>query len=399
MPAPTRFLNPNRPVRASHLEMTQLSKMINRRRWRPTVLAAWLVVTGLSPNLTAAQDVKVNLGSGDDSEKAKQNKELADKLRPEQQAAYLNRVQAWSSVESIVGSAALVGLPLGIVAMVLTFRHRRQKLAHETMRLMIEKGLSVPPELINPPPPIKPPKNDLRRGAVWLAIGLALLVGMKEHMEDWWSFALIPTFMGVAYLACWFVARNGERQNGQADRLWRGVFWTLFGVALIIAIRAMQHANGDWDRIADWWSVGLIPTAIGAAFLLHNGILWLIERKKTAQGYSVAFSDGDLIARVLEADDPNAFAELVRRYQSPVRVFLRRMTRGDEALADDLAQETFIRAWRKLESYRNESRFSTWLFGIAVNEFRGRARRVRRLREEQLDESSAGPEPANFRPV
>src|ERR1051326_6009407 len=91
MPAPTRFLNPNRPVRASHLEMTQLSKMINRRRWRPTVLAAWLVVTGLSPNLTAAQGVKVNLGSGDDSEKAKQNKELADKLRPEQQAAYLNR--------------------------------------------------------------------------------------------------------------------------------------------------------------------------------------------------------------------------------------------------------------------------------------------------------------------
>ena len=283
-PAPTRFLNPNRPVRASHLEMTQLSKMINRRPWRLTVLAACLVVTGLSPNLTAAQDVKVNLGSGDDSEKAKQNKELADKLRPEQQAAYLNRVQAWSSVESIVGSAALVGLPLGIVAMVLTFRHRRQKLAHETMRLMIEKGLSVPPELINPPPPIKPPKNDLRRGAVWLAIGLALLVGMKQHMEDWWSFALIPTFMGVAYLVCWFVARNGERQNGRADGLWRGVFWALFGVALIIAMRAMQHANGDWDRIADWWSVGLIPTAIGAAFLLHSGILWLIERKKMAQG-------------------------------------------------------------------------------------------------------------------
>ena len=105
----------------------------------------------------------------------------------------------------------------------------------------------------------------------------------------------------------------------------------------------------------------------------------------------MAFSDGDLIARVLESGDPNAFAELVRRYQSPVRAFLRRMTRGDAALADDLAQETFIRAWRKLETYRNESRFSTWLFGIAVNEFRGRARRVRRLREE---EASPGPEPA-----
>jgi hypothetical protein len=258
--------------------------MINRRPWRLTVLAAWLVVTDLSPNLAPAQDVKVNLGSGDGSEKAKQNKELANNLPPQEQALYLRRSQTWSSIESIAGTVAMVILPLGIVAMVLTFRHRRQKLAHETMRLMIEKGLSVPPELINPPPPIKPPKNDLRRGAVWLAIGLALLVGMKEHMEDWWSFALIPTFMGVAYLVCWFVARTGERQNGQAGSLWRGVFWTSFGVALIIAMRAMQAANGDWDRIAEWWSVGLIPTAIGAAFLLHSGILWFIERKKTAQG-------------------------------------------------------------------------------------------------------------------
>ena len=248
--------------------------MINRRPWRLTVLAAWLVVTGLSPNLTPAQDVKVNIGSGENSEEAKKNLELANKLPP----------VALSSIESIVATVASVGLPLGIVALVLTFRHRRLKLAHETMRLMIEKGLSVPPELINTPLPVKPPKNDLRRGSVWLAIGLALLVGMKQHMEDWWSFALIPTFMGVAYLVCWFVARNGERQNGRADGLWRGVFWALFGVALIITMRAMQHANGDWDRIADWWTVGLIPTAIGAAFLLHSGILWFIERKKTAQG-------------------------------------------------------------------------------------------------------------------
>lgn len=92
----------------------------------------------------------------------------------------------------------------------------------------------------------------------------------------------------------------------------------------------------------------------------------------------MGFSDADLIARVLEAGDPNAFGELVRRYQSPVRAFLRKLTRGDDALADDLAQETFLRAWRKLETFRGESRFSTWLFGIAVNEFRTRLRRDRR---------------------
>jgi RNA polymerase sigma factor (sigma-70 family) len=92
----------------------------------------------------------------------------------------------------------------------------------------------------------------------------------------------------------------------------------------------------------------------------------------------VGFTDADLIERVRQAGDPNAFGELVRRYQSPVRGFLRKLTRGNEALADDLAQETFLRAWRKIESFRAEARFSTGLFGIAVNEFRGWLRRDRR---------------------
>ena len=92
----------------------------------------------------------------------------------------------------------------------------------------------------------------------------------------------------------------------------------------------------------------------------------------------MGFSDAHLITRDLQAGDPNAVGELVRRYQTPVRTFLRKLTRGDEALADDLAQETFLRAWRKLETFRAEARFSSWLFGIAVNEFRGHLRRDRR---------------------
>src|SRR3954465_12612601 len=52
-----------------------------------------------------------------------------------------------------------------------------------------------------------------------------------------------------------------------------------------------------------------------------------------------------------------------------------RMTRGDSHLADDLAQETFLKAWQKLRTFRGEARFSTWLFGIAVNEFRTACRR------------------------
>jgi RNA polymerase sigma-70 factor (ECF subfamily) len=100
-------------------------------------------------------------------------------------------------------------------------------------------------------------------------------------------------------------------------------------------------------------------------------------------------TDADLIARVLTREDQHAFAELVRRYQSPVRAFLTRMTRGDTHLGDDLAQETFLKAWRKLHTYRGSSAFSTWLFGIAVNEFRNTARGRKELTLEDVDESPA----------
>ena len=78
-------------------------------------------------------------------------------------------------------------------------------------------------------------------------------------------------------------------------------------------------------------------------------------------------TDAELIARSLVGDDRHAFAELVRRHQSAVRACLRRLTAGDHALADDLAQETFVLAWRNLKSFRQEARFSTWLYRIATN--------------------------------
>jgi RNA polymerase sigma factor (sigma-70 family) len=103
----------------------------------------------------------------------------------------------------------------------------------------------------------------------------------------------------------------------------------------------------------------------------------------------VSFTDVDLIARVLSLEDQNAFGELVRRYQSPLRAFLARMTRGDSHLADDLAQETFLKAWKKLQTFRGNAKFSTWLFGIAFNEFRGAARRRKEL---ALDDAGNLPE-------
>ena len=87
-------------------------------------------------------------------------------------------------------------------------------------------------------------------------------------------------------------------------------------------------------------------------------------------------SDHELITRVLRNDDRHAFGELVKRHQSPLRSMLRKLTCGDKALADDLAQETFVQAFLKLSTFRGDARFSTWLYRIAFNRFLGEKRRI-----------------------
>ena len=96
--------------------------------------------------------------------------------------------------------------------------------------------------------------------------------------------------------------------------------------------------------------------------------------------------DAQLIARCIVADDRHAFAELVKRHQSSVRACLRKLTAGNQAVADDLAQDTFVLAWRNLKSFRQEARFSTWLYRIATNCWLAH---TRKRHEELLGERDA----------
>lgn len=91
------------------------------------------------------------------------------------------------------------------------------------------------------------------------------------------------------------------------------------------------------------------------------------------------YSDNDLIARVLLKDDRNAFGELVRRHQSQLRASLRKMTGGNRELSDDVAQETFILAWKNIKSFRYEAKFSTWLYRIAFNAWQSEVRKKHEL--------------------
>lgn len=92
----------------------------------------------------------------------------------------------------------------------------------------------------------------------------------------------------------------------------------------------------------------------------------------------MTLSDATLVTRALEGDR-DAFGELVLRHQSAVRRFLRHLARGDEALADDLAQDTFVQAWHRLGQFRGDAAFATWLLGIAHNHWRNARRKQREV--------------------
>ena len=80
-------------------------------------------------------------------------------------------------------------------------------------------------------------------------------------------------------------------------------------------------------------------------------------------------NDISLVAQVVVFKNTYAFDQLVQKYQSPIRRFFLNQTCGDSELSDDLAQDTFIKAYTSLASFKNLSSFSTWLYRIAYNVF------------------------------
>jgi len=80
-------------------------------------------------------------------------------------------------------------------------------------------------------------------------------------------------------------------------------------------------------------------------------------------------SDLSLVVQVAVGGNRRAFDELVRRYQSPVRRFFLNLTLGDGQLSDDLAQDTFVKAYLNITKFRGLSSFQTWLMRIAYNVF------------------------------
>lgn len=96
-----------------------------------------------------------------------------------------------------------------------------------------------------------------------------------------------------------------------------------------------------------------------------------------SEPHFAAATDQEVVQRARGGEE-TAYRELLRRYQGPVFSLIYRMVR-DRALAEDLAQDTFVKALNALDSYRPEFKFSSWLFKIANNVA------IDYLRRRQLD--------------
>ena len=108
-------------------------------------------------------------------------------------------MEASVAVVAIVGMVAGFGLPLVLVAIVLYYKHRKVQMNHETITRLVEKGLPIPPELMQPP---RQGNAGLRGGLVLVALGVAL----SFFFAGWgpgWSIGLIPGLMGIALLVAW----------------------------------------------------------------------------------------------------------------------------------------------------------------------------------------------------
>jgi len=95
--------------------------------------------------------------------------------------------------------------------------------------------------------------------------------------------------------------------------------------------------------------------------------------------------DHYLVALAVGSQDTAAFGELIRRHQSQVRNFLRKLA-GDVNMADDLAQDCFLHAWNKLQTFSGRGSFIGWLLKVAYTTFLQSKRKSKRY-AEVLDEA------------
>ena len=105
-----------------------------------------------------------------------------------------------------ISMLAVFGAPVLIVALAGMFVFSATRQRHRTIRMMVEKGQPVPPELLMPPTRAIRQRSDMRRGVILLMIGIGVILffGTVAHWESGvWTLGLIPLLIGAGYLLVW----------------------------------------------------------------------------------------------------------------------------------------------------------------------------------------------------
>jgi hypothetical protein len=112
----------------------------------------------------------------------------------------------------IVGIVMGCSVPMVIVGLLLYFRHRKNKMLHETVRAMVEKGVPIPPEMFKTGTECTDsgragrPRNDLRKGLILLCVGIGVVILAGKA-------GYIVLFLGVAFVVASFFEKKGDNQN------------------------------------------------------------------------------------------------------------------------------------------------------------------------------------------
>ncbi len=106
---------------------------------------------------------------------------------------------------------AIFGTPVLIVAAIMFFSYLKSRSLHRTVRMMVEKGQPVPPELFAAAPSAIRARSDMRRGVVLMMIGIGVMVFLGA-VNDWeggaWSLGIIPFLIGAGHLLVWKLEGN-----------------------------------------------------------------------------------------------------------------------------------------------------------------------------------------------
>lgn len=125
------------------------------------------------------------------------------------------------------------------------------------------------------------------------------------------------------------------------------------------------------------------------------GVHTFAMKLRAAPEHTSPAATDEQLARRVQRGHISDLALLVERHHSPLLGFLYRLTGGDRALAEDLTQESFLRALRSIQQYQTSRPFKPWLYAIAVNVARDHFKRAEMRHAITLsdDELSALPDP------